>query len=87
MRTIPKGNATYALGLGNAPIGVGHTGAHPGYVNFALYNPDDDVAVVVATPFIDYSKLTEHLSFMLDLGKEARALAGYSGTWELRREE
>lgn len=87
MRTVPKGNATYALGLGNTPIGVGHTGAHPGYVNFALYNPDDDVAVVIATPFIDYSKLSEQLSLMLKVGKEARALAGYYGTWEPRREE
>ncbi len=77
MTKVPAGNATYALGIGSTPIGLGHSGAHPGYVNLVVYNPDDDVAVVVATPFIDYSKLSDHLAFMVDIGKEARTLAGY----------
>jgi D-alanyl-D-alanine carboxypeptidase len=87
MRTVPTGNTTYALGLGNSPLGVGHTGAHPGYVNFSLYNPDDDVAVVIATPFIDYTKLSEQLSFMLELGKEAKRLAGYPGMWTQKNQD
>jgi hypothetical protein len=44
----------------------------------------DDVAVVVATPFIDYSKLEEHLAFITDLGKEARRIAGYTTPWPLQ---
>ena len=86
MTIVPAGNATYALGIGNTPIGMGHSGAHPGYVNLAVYNPDDDVAVVVATPFIDYTKLNEHLAFMVDVGREARKIAGYGGTWTQRNE-
>jgi D-alanyl-D-alanine carboxypeptidase len=86
MTLVPAGNATYALGIGNTPIGMGHSGAHPGYVNLAVYNPDDDVSVVVATPFIDYSRLNEHLAFMVEVGREARRLAGYPGTWVQRSE-
>ena len=82
MTLVPAGNASYALGIGNTPLGMGHSGAHPGYVNQVVYNPDDDVALVVATPFIDYTKLNEHLAFMLDVGKEARRIAGYAGTWK-----
>ena len=86
MTLVPAGNATYALGIGNTPLGMGHSGAHPGYVNLAVYNPDDDVALVVATPFIDYAKLNEHLAFMLEVGKEARRIAGYPGVWTQRSE-
>jgi len=84
MTTVPTGNTTYALGIGNSAVGMGHSGAHPGYVNLVAYHPVDDVAVVVATPFIDYSKLQEHLAFMNDLGKEARRIAGYTTPWPLQ---
>lgn len=82
MTTIPSGNATYALGIGSsAGLGLGHSGAHPGYVNLVVYNPQDDVSVVVVTPFIDYSKLEPHLAFLADIGKEAKRIAGYTATW------
>ena len=87
MTLVPAGNASYALGIGNTILGVGHSGAHPGYVNLAVYNPDDDVALVVATPFIDYTRLNEHLAFILDVGREARRIAGYTGTWKQRSEQ
>ena len=86
MTLVPAGNASYALGIGNTPLGMGHSGAHPGYVNIAVYNPDDDVALVVATPFIDYAKVNEHLAFILEVGEEARRIAGYTGTWKQRSE-
>jgi D-alanyl-D-alanine carboxypeptidase len=84
MTTVPAGNTSYALGIGNSALGMGHAGAHPGYVNLVAYHPVDDVAVVVATPFIDYSKLEEHLAFITDLGKEARRIAGYTTPWPLQ---
>lgn len=84
MTTVPVGNTTYALGIGNSAVGMGHSGAHPGYVNLVAYHPVDDVAVVVATPFIDYSKLEEHLAFMNDLGMETRRIAGYTTPWPLQ---
>jgi D-alanyl-D-alanine carboxypeptidase len=85
MTKIPAGNDTYALGIGNTILGMGHSGAHPGYVNLVSYNPDDDVAIVVATPFIDYAKLSDHLAFMVDVGREAKKLAGYPGQWSYRK--
>ncbi len=81
MTTVPAGNTSYALGIGNSSIGMGHTGAHPGYVNIAAYNPEDDVAVVVVIPFIDYNKLPSHLELLIDVGKEARNIAGYTAVW------
>lgn len=84
MITVPADNTTYAMGIGNTDIGAGHSGVHPGYVNLVVYNPDDDVAVVVVTPFIDYTRLTEHAALLLDAGKEARNIAGYTGTWKFQ---
>jgi len=86
MTAVPAGNGSYALGISDTIIGMGHSGAHPGYVNLVAYNPDDDVAVVVATPFIDYTKLPEHLAFMVEVGRAARVLAGYPGLWTPRTE-
>lgn len=39
-----------------------------------------------ATPFIDYTKLPEHLAFMVEVGGAARVLAGYPGLWTPRTE-
>jgi D-alanyl-D-alanine carboxypeptidase len=86
MATEAEGNKSYGLGLGNTSVGVGHTGGHPGYVNLVAYNPDDDVAVVVVTPFIDYDKkLDDHMALLISVAQEARRIAGYPGTWEPRR--
>ncbi len=78
MTLVPDGNTTYALGVGGNEVGIGHSGAHPGYVNLVAYNPHDDVAVVVVTPFIDYSNLQAHLAFLTDVGKEAGSVARYA---------
>jgi D-alanyl-D-alanine carboxypeptidase len=80
MTTVPSGNTTYALGIGRNDLGLGHSGAHPGYVNLVVYDPVDDVALVVATPFIDYTKLNEHLALMVEVGSEARKIAGYGAS-------
>jgi hypothetical protein len=86
MAAVAEGNKGYGLGLGNFSVGIGHTGAHPGYVNLVAYNPDDDVAVVVVTPFIDYDKkMDDHTALLISIATEARRIAGYSGTWEPRR--
>jgi hypothetical protein len=53
-----------------------------GYVNLVDYNLQDDMAVVVVTPFIDYSKLTAHLALLTEVGGEAVRIAGY--TWNGR---
>ncbi len=75
-------NESYGLGLGNSVVGIGHTGAHPGYVNLVAYNPLDDVSVMVVPPFIDYSKeMDDHLALLISIANEARWIAGYTATW------
>ncbi|NBK21258.1 MAG: class A beta-lactamase-related serine hydrolase [Spirochaetia bacterium] len=54
MKMIPEGNISYALGISKTPVGIGHSGAHPGYLNFVQYNEEHDVALVVVAPFLDY---------------------------------
>lgn len=82
MTRVPDGNTTYALGIGSTELGMGHSGAHPGYVNLVQYDPKQDVSVVVVTPFIDYTQpLDEHLELLIDVGKRARQAAGYSQPW------
>lgn len=81
MTKMPEGNTSYALGIGHTDVGLAHTGAHPGYVNLAAYHPGDDVAVVVVTPFIDYSRLHEQLALITDVAKGARKIAGYETPW------
>jgi len=74
MTTVPAKNSTYALGIGSSAGGKGHSGAHPGFVNLVTYSAEDDSAVAVVTPFIDYSKLHEHLDFLNEVTKSAREI-------------
>lgn len=74
MTTVPNGNTTYALGIGATENGKGHSGAHPGYINMVTYNEDEDSAVAVVTPFIDYSKLQEHLAFLNEVAQSTRKI-------------
>ena len=81
MTTKPAGNTSYALGLAVSELGIGHTGAHLGYMNYVVYNPADDVTVVVVIPFIDYNSINEQAALIMDLTKEARKAAGYTAVW------
>lgn len=86
MATVPAGNETYALGIGNSAIGLGHSGAHPGYMNLVAYNPQDDVSVVIVLPLIDYTgadleKAKAQQDMMTEIAKEARRIAGYTAPW------
>jgi len=83
MTTPPAGTTQgYALGIQSyAGIGMGHTGAHKGFMNLVAYNPQDDLTLVVVLPFIDFNKVSEQGAFLLDIGKEARKIAGYTQPW------
>lgn len=79
MTTVPTGNATYALGIGSTELGLGHSGAHPGYVNLVQYDPKQNVSLDVVTPFIDYTQpMDQHLALLVEAGKQAREAAGFS---------
>lgn len=83
MITPPAGTTEgYALGIQSyADIGLGHTGAHQGFMNLVAYNPQDDLTIVVVLPFIDFNKVSEQGAFLFDIGKEARKIAGYTQPW------
>ena len=84
MTTIPSGNESSMYGLGiatYADIGFGHTGAHKGYMSLATYNPQDNLTVIVLQSFLDGEKVYTQGAFLLDLGKEARKIAGFSYSW------
>ena len=78
MTLVPAGNPSYALGLVVAGTGIGHNGAHPGYLNIVVYNPADDVAAVVLLSYTDFSDLTKPTPMMVDIITEARRIAGYT---------
>ena len=76
MKTIPEGNTNYALGLSLSPIGIGHSGAHPGYLNFVQYHEESGISLVLVAPFIDYDEGNmDHVAatsqVMLDIMKDA----------------
>lgn len=84
MTTIQFGNTGYALGIERyADIGLGHTGGHQGFMNIVIYNPQDDISMVVLLPFIDFNKVgTTQGQFLMDLAKQVRKTAGYTETWQ-----
>ena len=44
-------------------------------MNLVTYDPESETAVVVVTPFIDYTKLEDHLAFLTEVGLRAKAAA------------
>ncbi|NCC13723.1 MAG: class A beta-lactamase-related serine hydrolase [Spirochaetia bacterium] len=56
MKQIPQGNNAYALGLSKIDGWIGHTGAHPGYMNFVQYHEESNISLVLVAPFIDYNE-------------------------------
>ena len=71
MKTVVEGNSNYSLGLSHSALGVGHSGAHPGYMNIVVYNEEHDAAIVMVAPFIDYNEGNmEHIIAALTVMQE-----------------
>lgn len=81
MVAVAPENATYALSSGDSPIGIGHSGTHPGYVNLMGRDPDDDVAIVIVMPFMDYVDTKPQGDLQIAAGLEAKEIAGYPRMW------
>ncbi|TLU51618.1 MAG: beta-lactamase family protein [Chlorobium sp.] len=80
MTTIPPGNESNAYALGfvsTSTMGIGHTGAHPGYLNLVVYNPQDDVTAVVLLNYTDLSDPGKPMLMMGQIVSEAKKIAGY----------
>lgn len=78
---FPASASCYGMGIFNAPgLGWGHNGAHRGYISLMLYNPDDDVAVVVFSTMLDEDHISSDLGMLQRIASKARQLAGYGGS-------
>jgi D-alanyl-D-alanine carboxypeptidase len=80
MKCQQEENASSCYGLGILKLddlGYGHNGAHRGYLSLMLYNPDDDVALVVFFGVLDGDHLVDQLNFINEVGSEAREVLGY----------
>jgi len=78
---FPASASCYGMGIFNAPgLGWGHNGAHRGYISLMLYNPDDDVAVVVFSTMLDEDHISSDLGMLQRVASKARQLAGYGGS-------
>ncbi len=50
-------------------------------MSLSAYNPQDNLTVVIALPFLNFTDIDTQGSFLLNLGKEARKIAGYTKPW------
>ncbi|MGE4454563.1 MAG: serine hydrolase domain-containing protein [Sphaerochaeta sp.] len=79
MKRVPQGNNAYGLGLSKTDDLIGHTGAHPGYLNFVQYHEESGISLVLVSPFIDYNEgnmdhLTDASEVMLNIITDALTL-------------
>jgi D-alanyl-D-alanine carboxypeptidase len=82
MKCQPEAPQTSCYGMGIIfldGLGYGHNGAHEGYLSLMLYNPDDDVALVVFFGILDGDHIDQQLHFINEVGSEARKALGYKG--------
>ncbi len=82
MKCQPEEGTSSCYGMGILFIeglGYGHNGAHEGYMSLMLYDPDDDVALVVFFGVLDGDHIKDQLHFINEVGSEARKVLRYKG--------
>ena len=82
MKCQPDPPQTECYGMGILFIeglGYGHNGATQGYMSLMLYDPDDDVALVVFFGVLDGDHVEDQLQYINEVGSEARKVLGYKG--------
>ncbi|MEO8447887.1 MAG: serine hydrolase domain-containing protein [bacterium] len=84
--TVSDSNKTYGLGCINIKsLGYGHNGCIKGYLSYMLYDPADDISVIIMMPENDYTDpgelgLIYGLKALVNTGfASKRALGYYSG--------
>jgi D-alanyl-D-alanine carboxypeptidase len=77
--TVPAGKPDcYGLGIQLFPgLGYGHTGAHNGYLSVMLYDPANDVSLVLFFSLIDFHALKVEGRLLFDIATQARTILGY----------
>ena len=64
----------YGLGIWeeSSPVfGVGHTGAHAGYLSLMLYDPNHDVTAIVFASLLNYDNIMDELQLLLTVREKA----------------
>lgn len=80
--TTSEYEKTYGLGcLHIEHLGYGHNGCIKGYLSYMLYDPVDDVSVIIMTPVNDYTKPDEGgiimgIKTLVNAGFAARTILG-----------
>ncbi|MGA8890291.1 MAG: serine hydrolase domain-containing protein [Anaeromyxobacteraceae bacterium] len=77
--TVPTGEPNcYGLGFQLFPgLGYGHTGAHNGYLSIMLYDPANDVSLVLFFSLIDYDAMGAEARLLFEIATQARTILGY----------
>ncbi|HQR30627.1 MAG TPA: serine hydrolase domain-containing protein [Anaeromyxobacteraceae bacterium] len=77
--TVPAGDANcYGLGFQTFPgLGYGHTGAHNGYLSVMLYDPANDVSLVLFFSLVNFADMGPEGRLLFDIATEARTILGY----------
>ncbi|MDD3791809.1 MAG: serine hydrolase [Candidatus Bathyarchaeota archaeon] len=78
--TTPLTEENQGYGLGTTIVeglGYGHNGAHLGYLNIAMTDPETGVTVTIFAP-IDFDNLGDEINYLYNLGREAKRTLGYN---------
>ena len=78
MKTLSAASG-YTCGLGityEKGLGYGKDGAHNGFLSLMLYDPDDDVTMVIYFNILDYN-ITAQAALMTKVAREAKHTLGY----------
>lgn len=76
---IPEGKSScYGLGVLHLKgIGYGHNGAHNGYLSLMMYDPADDVSLVLFFSLLNFDNIQDEMNVLLSISEEARKILGY----------
>jgi D-alanyl-D-alanine carboxypeptidase len=80
MKCQPEEGTSSCYGMGILffeGLGYGHNGGTEGYISLMLYDPKDDVALVVFFGVADGDHVQEQFDFINEVGSEARKVFGY----------
>jgi D-alanyl-D-alanine carboxypeptidase len=78
MKTPSAYSTGYGLGILNGGgLGYGHNGAHNGFTSLMLYNPADDVSVVIYSNVIDNTNFPKEQALLKKVAQDAKSILGY----------
>lgn len=77
--TPQSGSVQYGLGIHyRSGLGYGHTGAHAGYLSLMIYDPADQVTVILYFNVWDYKyMLTDQFALLWKAAQDAKKAVGY----------